>query len=298
MLSGLGKKKSLCLLAHCWSLCFSQWTVVIWLRVLWMFVNIYTEITNMFCYRVLLWFSFDLRFTADTTWSVLSRVDVVPPVHHTVPAVSSGARTQMSYRKNWTPRCRKLTTAAQWQYPHTAASSSEKLNDKWYHTQQYPTCNLMACILENIYIMRCKEIGCAVAAGLNNGISRERHTQGWLSLLCSRGLDSRWASPLAQMYLCCQVCLDDYPPCCAALWQLPQWESSSSHKTKARKEWQPITHSLVRMFPPQSLMDNITLSIDSCLLAVIIPYYPSLSICFDSDWKDNADVYICIHKTW
>lgn len=62
--------------------------------------SIYTEITNMFYYRVLLWFSFDLRFTADTTWSVLSRVDVVPPVHHTVPAVSSGAWTQMSYRKN------------------------------------------------------------------------------------------------------------------------------------------------------------------------------------------------------
>lgn len=62
--------------------------------------SIYTEITNMFYYRVLLWFSFDLRFTADTTWSVLSRVDVVPPVHHTVPAVSSGARTQMSYRMN------------------------------------------------------------------------------------------------------------------------------------------------------------------------------------------------------
>lgn len=183
MLSGLGKKKSLCLLAHCWSLCFSQWTVVIWLRVLWMFVNIYTEITNMFCYRVLLWFSFDLRFTADTTWSVVSRVDVVPPVHHTVPAVSSGAWTQMSYRKNWTPRCRKLTTAAQWQYPHTAASSSEKLNDKWYHTQG-PTCNLMACILENIYIMRCKEIGCAVAAGLNNGISRERETHRGDYLCC------------------------------------------------------------------------------------------------------------------
>lgn len=46
--------------------------------------------------------------------------------------------------------------------------------------------------------------------------------------------------------------------------------------------------------PPQSLMDNITLSIDSCSLAVIIPYYPSLSICFDSEWKDNADVYVYI----
>lgn len=62
--------------------------------------SIYTEITNMFYYRVLLWFSFDLRFTADTTWSVVSRVHVVPPVHHTVPAVSSGAWTQMSYRMN------------------------------------------------------------------------------------------------------------------------------------------------------------------------------------------------------
>lgn len=32
----------------------------------------------------------------------------------------------------------------------------------------------MACILENIYVMRCKEIGCAVAVGLNNGTLRER----------------------------------------------------------------------------------------------------------------------------
>lgn len=48
------------------------------------------------------------------------------------------------------------------------------------------------------------------------------------------------------------------------------------------------------MFPSQSLMDNITLSIDSWLAAVIIPYYPSLSICFDSDWKAKwyyADIY-------
>lgn len=41
-------------------------------------------------------------------------------------------------------------------------------------------------------------------------------------------------------------------------------------------------------------MDNITLSIDSWLAAVIIPYYPSLSICFDSDWGAKcyyADIY-------
>lgn len=63
-----------------------------------MIYNIYTEITNMF---YLLWFSFDLRFTAYIPWTVLNRVDVVPPVHHMVPAVRSVAWTQMIYRKKW-----------------------------------------------------------------------------------------------------------------------------------------------------------------------------------------------------
>lgn len=47
------------------------------------------------------------------------------------------------------------------------------------------------------------------------------------------------------------------------------------------------------MFPAQSLMDNVALSIDSWLAAVIIPSYPFLSICFDTDWKAKgyADIY-------
>lgn len=99
----------------------------------------------------------------------------------------------------------------------------------------------------------------------------QRHTGVIISAVKHKGLDSRWASPLAQIYLCCQVCLDDYPPSCAALWQLPRWESSSRSRPEPEGEWQPITHHLVLMFPAQSLMDNVALSIDSWLAAVIIP---------------------------
>lgn len=71
-----------------------------------------------------------------------------------------------------------------------------------------------------------------------------------------------------------------------------------SHKTSARERMAAYYSHLVLMFPSQRLMDNITLSSDSCLAAVIMLYYPSLSICSDSDYKSkgyNADMY-CAYK--
>lgn len=59
------------------------------------------------------------------------------------------------------------------------------------------------------------------------------------------------------------------------------------HKTSARERMAAYYSHLVLMFPSQLLMDNITLSIDLCSAAVIMLYYPSLSICSDSDCKSK-----------
>lgn len=50
----------------------------------------------------------------------------------------------------------------------------------------------------------------------------------WLSLPCNTEDWTQDEPLLAQIYLRCQVCPRDYPPCCAALRQLLWWESSSS----------------------------------------------------------------------
>jgi len=63
---------------------------------------------------------------------------------------------------------------------------------------------------------------------------RYRVTSVIISAMCCRGLESRWASPLTQIYRCCQVSLDDKSRCCASLWQLSQWALSLKTTAKER----------------------------------------------------------------
>lgn len=111
-------------------------------------------------------------------------------------------------------------------------------------------------------------------------------TQEWLSpSRNTEELDSRWASPLAQIYLRCQVCLDDYPPRCAAPWRLPSVRVKFLRGTGARKRM-AAHYSRPSPSVPCTESDRQRPPPPTCWLQLLL--LSSASICFSRVLKANG----------